>query len=98
MPEMINIQAAKTHLSRLVEKVAAGEEVIIAKAGKPMAKLVPYHATQKPRTPGIFAGQIWESPNCWEPDDELNRSFYESPRLDGESDSPRADRDAENPS
>lgn len=97
MSEMINIQAAKTHLSRIVDQVAAGEEVIIAKAGKPMAKLVPYQAAKKPRTPGIFAGQIWESPDCWEPDEELNRSFYNSPKLDGESDTPRSDRVAENP-
>jgi prevent-host-death family protein len=39
--ETLNIYEAKTHLSALVEKAAAGEEIIIAKAGKPMAKLVP---------------------------------------------------------
>ncbi len=78
MSEMINIQAAKTHLSRIVDQVAAGEEVIIAKAGKPMAKLVPYQPAKKPRTPGLFAGQGWESPDCWEPDTELIDSFYNS--------------------
>ena len=40
----VNIHAAKTHLSRLVEQAAAGEEIVIAKAGKPMAKLVPLDA------------------------------------------------------
>ena len=41
MKEVINIQEAKTHLSRYVDKVAAGEELVIGKAGKPLAKLVP---------------------------------------------------------
>ncbi|MCF3648390.1 type II toxin-antitoxin system Phd/YefM family antitoxin [Synoicihabitans lomoniglobus] len=53
MSEIINIQTAKTHLSRLVEKVAAGEEVIIAKAGKPMVRVIPYQPARKPRaSPG----------------------------------------------
>ena len=80
MSTPINIQAAKTHLSRLVEQAASGEEVIIAKAGKPMVKLVPYKATRKPRTPGLLAGQgYWESPDCWEPDEELIKQMTESP-------------------
>ena len=44
----VNIHEAKTHLSRLLEKVAMGEEVIIAKAGKPLAKLVPI-SSERPR-------------------------------------------------
>jgi prevent-host-death family protein len=54
----VNIHAAKTHLSRLVEEAAAGREVIIAKAGKPLAKLVPLAATERPkRRLGILAGR-----------------------------------------
>jgi prevent-host-death family protein len=54
----VNIHAAKTHLSRLVEQAAAGEEIIIAKAGKPMAKLVPLTGGQKqPRKLGTLAGK-----------------------------------------
>ncbi len=68
---MKNIQEAKTHLSRLVEQAAAGEEIIIAKAGKPMAKLVPYIAPQPARKGGFLAGKIWESTDCWETDPEL---------------------------
>jgi prevent-host-death family protein len=49
---------AKTHLSRLVERAAAGEEVVIAKAGKPMAKLVPYREERKERQPGIWRGKV----------------------------------------
>lgn len=55
----VNIHAAKTHLSRLVEKAAAGEEIIIAKAGTPIAKLGPLAAIeQKTRRLGLLAGRI----------------------------------------
>jgi prevent-host-death family protein len=54
----VNIHAAKTHLSRLVEDVAAGEEVIIAKHGKPMVRLVPLDAAAKKRVLGRLAGKI----------------------------------------
>ncbi len=54
----VNIHEAKTHLSRLVEDVAAGEEVIIAKAGKPVARLVPFEKPATPRKPGALRGLI----------------------------------------
>ncbi len=54
----VNIHEAKTHLSRLVEDVAAGEEVIIAKAGKPVARLVAFEKLAQPRTPGALKGRI----------------------------------------
>ncbi len=54
---MINIHAAKTQLSRLVEQAAAGEEIVIAKAGKPMAKLVPLEPKRKVRL-GLFEGEF----------------------------------------
>lgn len=58
MTTTINIHAAKTHLSRLVEQAAAGEEIIIAKAGKPMARLVPLEpARRQPRKLGTLAGK-----------------------------------------
>ena len=44
----VNIHEAKTHLSRLVERVQAGEEIVIAKAGRPAARLVPIEGTRKP--------------------------------------------------
>jgi prevent-host-death family protein len=44
----VNIHEAKTHLSRLVERVQAGEEIVIAKAGKPAARLVPIERARKP--------------------------------------------------
>ncbi len=56
--ESTNIHQAKTHLSRLVERAAQGEEIIIAKAGKPMAKLVPYSTSTGPRQPGYWRGRV----------------------------------------
>ena len=54
-----NVHAAKTHLSRLIEEAAAGEEVVIARAGKPVARLLPFEARAEPRRPGLMKGQIW---------------------------------------
>jgi prevent-host-death family protein len=53
-----NISEAKAQLSALIEKVLAGQEVIIGKAGKPVAKLVPYERSQVPRRPGALRGKI----------------------------------------
>ena len=55
---IINIHEAKTNLSRLLEKVAAGEEIIIAKAGKPIARLVPLVGKPKRRKLGVFKGEL----------------------------------------
>ncbi|MBI2404395.1 MAG: type II toxin-antitoxin system Phd/YefM family antitoxin [Gemmatimonadetes bacterium] len=76
--KIYNIHQAKTHLSRLVEAAAAGEEILIAKAGKPMAKLVAASAVSGPRTLGALAGGVRESDDCWAPDQELEALFYGS--------------------
>ncbi len=49
---------AKTHLSRLVDEVAAGREIVIARAGRPVARLVPFTTATEPRRPGLLAGRI----------------------------------------
>ena len=54
----VNIYEAKTHLSQLVEAAAAGEEIVIARAGKPLARLVPLRDGKAPRTPGCLAGRF----------------------------------------
>jgi len=54
----LNIHAAKTHLSRLIEEVAEGEEVVIAKAGKPVARLVPIGKAPGKRKLGILKGRL----------------------------------------
>ena len=55
---VINVYEAKTHLSQLLAAVAAGEEIVIARAGKPLAKLVPYQEAVEPRTPGYRRGRV----------------------------------------
>jgi prevent-host-death family protein len=54
----VNIHEAKTHLSRLVEDVAGGSEVLIAKGGRPMARLVPLRRDETPRRPGLLRGKL----------------------------------------
>ena len=56
---MVNIHAAKTHLSRLVNEAAAGEEIVIARAGKPVARLLPFEPRRQPRQSGLLKGKIW---------------------------------------
>ena len=58
MATTINIHEAKTHLSKIVDDVAAGAEVIIAKAGKPMARLIPLETGLQPKKLGILKGQV----------------------------------------
>lgn len=53
-----NIHQAKSNLSKLIEKVEHGEEVVIARSGKPVAKLIPYQANQAPRAGGQWQGQV----------------------------------------
>jgi prevent-host-death family protein len=54
----VNVHEAKTHFSRLLERVHAGEDIVIAKAGRPIARLVPYRQTQGKRKLGLMAGQF----------------------------------------
>lgn len=55
---IVNIYEAKRHLPKLVERVAAGEEVVIAKAGRPVGKLVAYSELGTPRAPGGWEGKV----------------------------------------
>jgi prevent-host-death family protein len=57
---MVNVHEAKTQLSKLLERVHAGEEIIIAKNGEPYARLVPLEQ-RKPREPGLLKGKIEDS-------------------------------------
>ncbi|WP_291994166.1 type II toxin-antitoxin system prevent-host-death family antitoxin [Candidatus Accumulibacter sp. ACC003] len=82
-----NIHAAKTQLSRLVEQAAAGEEIIIAKAGKPICRLVPLAtATMEPRVLGILTGKLNVRDSFAGPlPDELIDLFYKGPIFPEES-------------
>jgi prevent-host-death family protein len=58
MAKMVNLYEAKTQLSKLVERAARGEEVVIAKAGQPKARLMPLARPQPPRAPGAWKGRV----------------------------------------
>ncbi len=75
----INIHAAKTHLSRLVEEVAAGEPFVIAKAGKPMAQVVPIGAPKnKPKKRIGFMKGMYTLPDNFEAiDKQLDKEIEE---------------------
>lgn len=75
--QIVNIHEAKTNLSKLLEKTSKGEEIIIAKAGKPMAKLSPYKEKLKPRKSGLWKGKVWMSEDFNDEDEEINKLFYE---------------------
>lgn len=71
-----NLYAAKTSLSKLVDRAAAGEEIIIAKAGKPMARLTAFPQQRLPREPGGWEGRVWIAPDFDAPlPDELLNAF-----------------------
>lgn len=80
MTKLVNLYEAKTHLSQLVEEAAAGEEIVIAKAGKPAARLVPLTAAVQPRKAGGWEGKVWvaEDFDAELSDDELAIWYNES--------------------
>ncbi len=75
--QITNISDAKASLSRLVEKVMMGEEVIIGKAGKPVAKLVPYNLDTSPRKLGVgrWKNQIWIADDFDELPEDIAKLF-----------------------
>ncbi len=72
-----DISEAKANLSSLIEQVMQGQEVIIGKAGKPVAKLVPFDADTRPRElgRGAWRGQIWVSDDFDQPSEEIAKLF-----------------------
>jgi prevent-host-death family protein len=58
MSHTVNVHEAKTHFSKLLEQAHQGEEIIVAKAGKPYARLMPLADAPKPRRPGRLAGRV----------------------------------------
>lgn len=70
----VNIHEAKTHLSRLLERVAAGERVVISKAGQPIADLVPHQRT--PVQFGGLAGELSYADEAFDVDPDIQAMFY----------------------
>jgi prevent-host-death family protein len=74
----VNIHEAKTRLSELLERVQRGEEVIIAKAGKPIAKLSTLETVKKIPRPGRLAGRLHITFDFADADKEIEKLFLES--------------------
>lgn len=74
---IVNVHEAKTHLSRLLRRVEAGEEVVIAKGGKPVAKLVPFAPVKGRRVPGTARGMVTMSPDFDAPLPDELQSYFE---------------------
>jgi len=71
----VNVHDAKTHLARLLERVEAGEEITLARAGRPVAKLVPYVGRIEPRKPGLWKGRVTISDDFDAPIPEIDEAF-----------------------
>jgi prevent-host-death family protein len=90
MSEQVNIHEAKTHFSRLVERAAAGEEIVIAKAGEPRARLVPLERPSgRRRGYGSMRGKIWLADD-WN-SDETNETIALMFFGNGDAEDPAAD-------
>ncbi len=76
MSRTVNVHEAKTHLLRLLEAVEAGEDVVIARAGKPIARLVAAAARTQPRTPGARRGQVVIADDFDETPEDLIAAFH----------------------
>jgi prevent-host-death family protein len=90
---IVNVHAAKTTLSKLIERAERGEEVIIARAGKPAVRLTPvapiamgvaersaeFQGQSLPSWMGSMKGEIWIAPDAFEPDEELIRLMEDGP-------------------
>jgi prevent-host-death family protein len=74
----VGVHEAKTHFSELLRRVAAGEEIVVTRSGKPVARLVPARPKGK-RVLGRDAGQIWMAPNFDDPIPEFEEMFENDP-------------------
>lgn len=75
--QIVNIYQAKTQLSRLINQVVAGHEVVIANAGKPVVRIVPYTQSVQAREPGYWAGQVQIDQDFDQSLVEFEKIFYD---------------------
>ena len=78
MTQTVNMHQAKSTLSRLVERALAGEDVVIARNGEPLVRLVPVPKISTPRVPGRLKGKVWISPDFEFTDAEI-KELFEAP-------------------
>jgi len=75
MATQVNVHEAKTHLSKLLERVEAGEEIVVARAGRPVARLVPHQPARGRRQPGSAKGRVEILPGFDEYDEQIAHDF-----------------------
>lgn len=75
---MLNVYEARTNFSKVLDRVAHGEEITIAKAGRPVAKIVPVEEPPK-RVPGVMKGQIWMADDWDEFTEQDDRDWFGDP-------------------
>ena len=75
MTESVNVYEAKTQLSRLLDRVEGGEEIVIARAGRPVARLVPLVPRREPRKLGGWRGKVWIADDFDELPEDLAAAF-----------------------
>lgn len=78
MAEHVNVHEAKTHFSKLLARVSQGEEIVIDRAGVPVAKLIRFEERPARRVPGSAKDKIWVAPDFDDPlPDEIQKLFEE---------------------
>jgi prevent-host-death family protein len=75
----VNVHEAKTHLSNLLKRVEAGEEITISRAGVPVARLIAAAPKGQTRPIGMLRGKMWIADDFDAPDPELEALFYDAP-------------------
>lgn len=74
----MNIYEAKAHLSQLIDQAITGENVVIARAGKPLVRLIPVARAPQQRVPGAWKGKVWVAADFDTESEEINELFYGS--------------------
>jgi prevent-host-death family protein len=77
MEKQVNVYEAKSQLSKLLEQVEGGDEIIIARNGKPIARLVPVQRRREPRVPGGWKGKVWIADDFDDPGGEYDEIIDE---------------------
>jgi len=82
VPKQVNIYEAKSQLSRLVDEVEAGAEIVLARNGRPVALIVPLPRAPLERKPGSWKGKGWIAPDFDETPDEIVKAWYGEDEVD----------------
>ena len=76
---LVDVEEAKTHLSRLLERVEAGEHIMVSRNGRPVARLIPYTPDRKPRRPGALQGRIHMADDFDQTTEQVIQAFEGTP-------------------